>query len=283
MKKTFLTFCLLAFSFTLITVQAQVKSPAPSPSCKIEQMVGLTNVTIEYSRPSVKDRTVFGGLVPYDEVWRLGANAATKITFDKDVVMGGKEVKAGSYAMLAKPGRSTWKFMLFPHTSSNFGTYLRDDAPEPIMFTGESNDMGEVSVESLMITIDQLRNSSAAMIIAWDNVVVGVPIEVHTEKEVMASIDKTMAGPGANDYAAAANYYYAEGKDTEKALKWMTKAIEMGGERFWLLKNKAEMQAKLGDKEGAIKTAKRSLELAKEAGNNDYMKMNEANIKKWMM
>ncbi|MDH3245433.1 MAG: DUF2911 domain-containing protein [Saprospiraceae bacterium] len=281
MKQIIFTCCLFAFALMATTAVAQVQTPAPSPSCKIEQMVGLTNVTIEYSRPSVKDRKIFGGLVPYGEVWRTGANAATKITFDKDVKLGGQEVKGGSYALLSKPDESEWKFMLYPYESGSPNSYMESEV-EPIMFTGESQSMSDVKVESFMIMIDQLTNSSASLVLAWDNLVVGVPLEVHTDKDVEASIESTLAGPSMQDYFASASYYHSEGKDLNKALKWINKAIDMGYERYWVLRTKSLIQADLGDKAGAIESAKKSLEMAKEAGNNDYIRMNEASIKEWM-
>ncbi|MDH3648676.1 MAG: DUF2911 domain-containing protein [Saprospiraceae bacterium] len=281
MKRIIFTCCMFAFAMTASNVVAQVQTPAPSPSCKTEQMVGLTKITVDYSRPGVKEREIFGGLVPYGETWRTGANAATKITFDKDVKLGGQEVKGGSYAMFTKPGQAEWNFMLYPYESGNPGSYAESDV-EPIMFTGESQSMGDIQVESFMIMFDQLRSGSATMILAWDNTAVGVPVEVHTDRDVQASIESTLAGPSMGDYYASASYYHSEGKDLEKALKWINKSIQMGNERFWVLRTKSLIQAGLGDKAGAISSAKKSLELAKEAGNNDYIRMNEASIKEWM-
>ncbi len=280
MKKAFLTCLALGLSLGMI-MQAQIRTPAPSPSNKYVQMVGLTEVTIEYSRPGVKDREIFGGLVPYDEPWRLGANAATKFTFSEDVVLGGKDVEKGSYAVLAKPGMTSWTLMLYPYESGNFGSYLESDV-EPIMVTAEVNKM-EAQIQNLMILLDDIKSDGAVLLLGWDHTMAAVPLKVHTDKAVEENIASVMAGPSQNDYYAAASYYHSEGKDLNKALEWIDKAIDMGYERFWVLRTKSLIQAKLGDKEGAISSAKKSLELAKEAGNNDYIKMNEASIKEWMM
>ena len=263
------------------TMQAQIQTPAPSPSCKYEQSVGLTDITIEYSRPGVKDREIFGGLVPYGAQWRLGANSATKMTFSTDVKIGGKDLKAGAYAVTATPKETYWTLHFYPHTSNGVGTYMGDDAPESVDVTAEAGSMGDMQVESFMIVIDMLRNSSALLHFVWDNTIATTNIEVPTGKMVEEMIASTMEGPSANDYRAAANYYYQEGKDMKQALTWMNKCIDKGGERFWILREKALIQAALKDYSGAIKSAERSIALAKEAGNDDYVRMNTQSITEW--
>ena len=281
MKKAFFT-CLVVGLALGMTMEGQIKTPAPSPSNTYEQMVGLTKVTIEYSRPGKKDREIFGGLVPYDEVWRLGANAATKFTFSEDVVLGGKDLTKGSYAVLAKPGKASWSVMLYPYETGNFGSYLESDV-EPVTVMTEVESMEDAQIENFMIMIDGITADGATILMGWDHTMAILPLKVHTDKAVQANIDQVMGGPTAGDYYAAASYYHTAGKDLNKALKWMNKSIEMGNERFWVLRAKSLIQAKLGDKAGAIESAKKSLELATEAKNNDYIKMNEASIKEWMM
>ncbi|MDX1479568.1 MAG: DUF2911 domain-containing protein [Saprospiraceae bacterium] len=275
----------LFFAGLMLTIgtalTAQINTPAPSPSCKYEQTVGLTDITVEYSRPGVKDREIFGGLVPYGQEWRLGANAATKMTFSTDVKIGGKELTAGSYAVTATPKETYWTLHFYPHTSNSVGTYMGDDAPESVDVTAEAGSMGDVQVESFMILIDGLRNSSALLHFAWANTIATTSIEVPTEKMVMDMITSTMEGPSANDYRAAARYYYEEGKDMKKALTWINKCIEKGGERFWILRDKALIEAALKDYSAAIKSAERSITLAKEAGNEDYVRMNSKSIEEW--
>ena len=229
-----------------------------------------------------KGRDIFGGLVPYDEVWRLGANAATKITFSEDVVFGGKDVKAGAYAMLAKPGKSSWTLMLYPHTTGNFGAYLEGDV-EPIKVMAEAATLADAQMQNFMIAFDNITSNSTSIWFGWDHTFAISEIKVHTDKAVAENIERVMAGPSANDYYGAAAYYASEGKDLEQALEWINKSIEKGNERFWVLRQKSLIQAKLGDKAGAIESAKRSLELATKADNKDYIRMNEASIKEWMM
>ena len=274
---------LLMFSAILVStmMQAQIVAPALSPLGKIEQRIGLTDVTVEYSRPSKKGRVIFGDLVPYDTPWRTGANSATKITFSEDVSFGGVNVPKGSYALLTKPGMKTWTFMLYPHNSTSFSSYLESDV-QPIMVTAEAYKMPEeINVETFMMGFDNLTTESGDYYLLWDNVYVPVAIKTNTDASVEASIAKVMAGPTAGDYYSAANYYFNTGKDLNKALEWINKSISMGNEKYWVLRVKSLIQAKLGDKKGAIASANRSLELAKEANNADYIKMNQESIAEW--
>src|SRR5688572_27054361 len=256
-------------------------TPAASPFSKMEQRIGLTDVTVEYSRPSKKGRAIYGDLVPYDQPWRTGANQATKITFSEDVKVGGIDVPKGSYALLSKPGKKTWTFMLYPHNSTNFSSYLESTA-QPLTFTSDAIVMpAGVNVETFMMGFDNLTTDSGDLYLLWDNVYVPVSIKTNTDKAVEASIAKVMAGPSAGDYYNAANYYLTTKKDLNKALEWVNKSISMDNEKFWVLRVKSLIQAGLGDKKGAIATANRSLELARQEKNADYIKMNEESIAQW--
>lgn len=263
-----------------LQVSAQIETPAPSPFCKIEQMVGLTKVTLEYSRPGVKDREIFGGLVPYDNPWRTGANAVTKVGFNTDVMFGEVKLEKGDYALITTPGKEMWTFHFFPYESSSWSSYLEDGA-EGTKVMVEPVTIENVHVESMTLMIDELRNGSATFYLIWDDVYVGTEFTVPTDEMVMSSIEEVMSGPSARDYYAAASYYHSEDKDLAQALDWMNKAIEMGEERYWMLRQKSLIQAKLGMKSEAIATAKRSLELAEEAGSEEYIRMNKESIAEW--
>ena len=279
MKKSL--FLVLFSSFMSVMVQAQITTPSLSPFSKVEQKIGLTDVVVEYSRPSKKGRVIFGDLVPYDAIWRTGANSATKITFSDDVNFGGADVAKGSYALLSKPGKDSWSFMLYPHNNPSFGSYLETDVkPTTIIVKPVMMPKG-INVETLMMGFDNLTNTSGDYYLLWDNVYVPVTIKTNTDKTVEASIEKVMAGPSAGDYFSAAQYYYTAGKDLNKALTWVNKSVDMGNDKFWVLRVKSQIQAALGDKKGAIATANRSLELAKEAKNDDYIKMNTESIAEW--
>jgi hypothetical protein len=272
---------MLMFGLSTTMMRAQLQTPEPSPLGKVEQRIGLVDVSVEYSRPGKKGRVIFGDVVPFDQVWRTGANAATKITFSDDVNFGGAEVKKGTYAMLTKPGKKTWSVMLYPHNSTNYGTYL-ESGVQPITVSTESVEMPkETDVESFMIGFDGMNNHGGTLYLLWERTYVPVEIKVNTDKAVEANIAKIMEGPQARDYYSAASYYYAEKKDMKKALEWINTSIEKGYERYWVLRTKSLIQAELGDKKGAIETATKSLEMAKKDDDSAYIKMNEASIAEW--
>lgn len=261
-------------------LHAQIKTPAASSFCKTENTVGLTPITIEYSRPSKRGRAIFGDLVPYDVMWRTGANKNSIITFGDDVMIGGAEVKKGSYAIFTKPSMNAWEIYFYSDTE-NWGTpEAWDDAKvaakvisKPLMTNNES--------ETFTIDINHIGNDACHLNIAWDKVVVPVKIEVPTDKKVQANITQVMGGPTAADYSNAARYYREAGKDLKQALEWMNKSISMGNDKFWILRQKSLIEADMGLYKDAINTANLSLKMAKEAGNNDYVKMNMDSIAEW--
>ena len=278
MKQAILYLAVIAISMTTF---AQIETPAPSPFQKMEQKVGLTDVTLEYSRPSMKGRAIFGNLVPYGAMWRTGANANTKITFGNDVMIGGKEVKAGTYAIFTKPNAQTWD-VYFYSDASNWGTPAKwDESLVAAMISVPVYPIA-MAVETFTMTFDDVKNNSVNLGILWDKSYVGVPIQFHTDKAVSASIDRMMSGPGAGDYYSAAVYYLEADKDINKAKMWIDKAISMRAKpAFWYHRQQSLIYAKSGDKKGAINAAKTSLTLAKEEGNNDYVALNEKSLKEW--
>ena len=280
MKK--LLFSALAL-FLSYGINAQIETPQPSPFAKMEQVVGLTDVSIEYSRPAMRGRTIFGDLVPYDKLWRTGANANTKITFSDDVSVGNTALKAGTYAIFTKPGMESWE-VIFYSDANNWGTPQNwDESKVAAKVTAPVNKM-DFDVQSFTIMLGNLTSNSAELGFIWEKTYVGVPFSVPTDTKATASIEKVMEGPGANDYFNAAVYYLNEGKDINKAKMWIDKATEMTAKepRFWYLRQKSLIYAKAGDKKGAVESAKKSLELAEKAGNADYVKMNKDSLKEWM-
>ena len=263
------------------SLDAQIETPQPSPFTKIEQKVGLTDVTLEYSRPGMKGRKIFGHLVPYGKLWRTGANKNTMITFSDDVVVDGTTLKAGSYAIFVTPNESSWD-VIFYNDTNNWGTPRNWDDSKVVAKTTVETYAMPMDVETWTISIDDLTNSSAQIGFIWENVYAGVKFEVPTDSKVSASIEKTMAGPAAGDYYSAAVYNLTEGKDLEQAKTWMDKAMSMIDKPgFWQLRQQSLLYAKLGDKKRAIETAKKSLVGAEEAGNADYVKMNKDSLKEW--
>ena len=273
---------LCVFALTLVfSVNAQIETPQPSPSSKIEQKVGLTDVTVEYSRPGVRGREVFGSLIPYGKMWRTGANKNTMISFSDDVVVDGQTLKAGSYAIFATPNETSWEVVFYSDTN-NWGTPQKwDDSKVTAKTTIEASKM-PMLVETFTITFDNLTSSSAELSFMWENTMAKVTFEVPTDAKVSKSIEKVMAGPSANDYFAAAVYNLSEEKNLDNAKEWMDKAMSMVKEpAFWQLRQQSLLYAKMGDKKNAIATAKKSLEGAEKAGNADYVKMNKDSLKEW--
>ncbi len=273
MKKLFLGLFVTAL---LTNIQAQVETPAPSPLSKLEQKVGLTDVSIEYSRPGVKGRTIFGDLVPFDKLWRTGANRNTTISFSKDVTINGKVLKKGKYAIYSKPGKSSWEIFFYTETE-NWGT-PKDWSNEKIaLSTSVKVTPMPMPIETFTITIDDIKNDSAVIGFLWENVYVGVTFKTFTNKNVEKSITKIMNGPSPNDYYKSAVYYLEQGKDIHKAKVWINKAVELTKDkpRFWFLRQQSLILAKAGDKKGAIKAAKASLANAEKQGNENYVKKNK--------
>jgi hypothetical protein len=261
-------------------INAQIKTPQPSPAAKMEQVVGLTDVTIEYSRPSMNGRTIFGNLVPFGEVWRTGANANTKITFSNDVTIDGKELKKGTYAIYTIPNATSWE-VIFYNDATNWGNPEKWDESKVALKTTATVQQLPMKVESFTLMLNDLKNDYAELAILWENSYVGVKFGVPTDKATMKSIETALAGPTKNDYFQAATYYHTTGKDLKQALEWMKKATVGDDPAFWYLRRMSLIQADLGDKAGAIATAKRSMAAAEKAGNTDYVKMNKESIEEW--
>lgn len=274
---------LVLFGLVISDAMAQIELPAPSPLAKLSQKVGLTDVEIEYSRPSMKGRTIYGDLVPYDKLWRTGANMATKVSFSDDVKIDGKELAAGTYALFTIPGKEEWT-IIFNKNYNQGGTGRYDEAEDALRVTAKAFSMGDIAVETFMISIDNVKPDAATIGILWESTYVGVPLSVSIDERIMASIDRAMSiSPGT--YNQAALYYQQSGKDLNQALEWINKAIEMheanGRNVFWIYRQKSLIEADMKKYSDAVKTAEASLAKAKEAGNDDYVKMNTESIAEW--
>lgn len=280
MKKIFITAAfVLAF---MVNGSAQVVTPQASPKAVIEQTVGLTDVKIEYSRPSSKGRSVYGELVPFGRMWRTGANANTIVSFSNDVVIGGKKLPAGHYALYSQPKADSWDVIFYDDTN-NWGLPEKYDDKKEVLRTTVKPEFLSRNVETLTIGINNLDNDYGFLEIAWEKTMVAVKFEVPTKATAMKSIETAMAGPSANDLFSAAQYYYQSNGDQAKALAWINQSVAKFGQEppFYILRQKSLIQAKMGDKKGAIETAKLSLAAAEKAQNNDYVKMNKDSIQEW--
>lgn len=260
---------------------AQVKAPQSSPKAMITQTVGLTEVTIDYSRPSAKGRTIFGDLVPFGKLWRTGANSNSIITFSDDVMIDGKALPKGKYAIYTVPKADNWDVIFYKDTD-NWGNPESYDEAKIALKTTAKPQMLNNRLETFTIALNNLDNNFAHLEISWEKTLVAVKIDVPTEKTTMASINKALNGPSAADYYAAGTYYFQSNGDLKKALEYVDKSLGMSEQKaFWQLRQKSLIQAKLGDKKGAIETAKLSLAGAETAKNNDYVKMNKESIAEW--
>lgn len=250
---------------------AQLKIPAASPSQTTKQSFGLGEITLEYSRPATKGRAIFGDLVPFDKVWRTGANATTKITFSTDVKFGGKDVKAGTYGLFTIPGKSSWQVML--SKDLNLGANVGDYKQENEVARAEVKPMTlPFKVETFTINIADILPSSATLEIMWDKTRVAVPLTVDIDQTITQNIKASMASEKPA-YFEAASYYYETNRDLPQALTWVTKATEQNPSAFWIMLLKARIELKLNEKKNAIASAQKTVELATAAKNGDYVKM----------
>ena len=270
---------------------AQIDMPQPSPAGSVYSKVGLTDVTIDYFRPKVKGRKIFGEgsdyLQPFGQRWRAGANSGSKLTLSTDAKIGGADVKAGEYLIFATPGADSWNFSLYSDLSLGGNVNGYDDSKEVMNVDVKAMKLSS-PVESLTYNISDISedNTSANIELAWADMAIKVSIEVSFDEAVMKDIAaKTQVNP--QNYVAAANYYLNTGKDLEKALEWMNLYLAVGQNsgQFWNVHTKARILAALGKKKEAIAAAEDSLEKAKNFANGDfgYIKRNEdliADIKK---
>lgn len=256
---------------------AKIEFPAASPTCDLKQRVGLTDVDITYSRPGVKGREIFGGLVPYGQVWRTGANQATKLVVSTPVKLNGSEIPAGTYALMTIPGKDEWT-VIINKGSEQWGAYKYDEKSDVARFKVKAISLSK-PVETFTIEFDDIKDDSANLNLSWDKTLVPLKLQVSYDDKLVAQIEEVMASNEAKKpYFQAALYYYNHGKDLNKASKWIDAALAER-EAHYMLYVKAEILAKLGDKEGALKAAQKSTELAQKANDPGYVKLNEVLIK----
>ena len=279
MKKIIIALALV-FAFQM---NAQVKTPQASPKGELEQTVGLTNVEVDYYRPAKKGRLVFGDLVPYGKVWRTGANENTIVKFDTEVEINGTTLPAGSYALYTLPKAEKWD-VFFYKTTDNWGLPKTWDESNIALKTTVGPSTLTKDVEYFTLAVNPINFDEGTLDISWEKTIVHIPFKVPTHKTAMASIESSLnENAKASDYYAAGTYLFSVNQDLKKSLQYVNKAIEMqkGEAPFYMLRQKSLIQAALGDKKGAVETAKKSLSEAEKAGNDDYIKMNRNSILEW--
>lgn len=266
-----------------MATQAQVQTPQPSTASSVTNVVGLTEVKVEYSRPKAKGRKIYGEgegfLVPFGKMWRTAANTGSKITFSDEVKFAGTTVPKGTYQLIATPGATEWTVILSKDMTLGGSTEAYDKANDIARATVKPEKLTErVELFTIEVT-DIAENSKAANIqISWENTSVKVPITVDFDAKVMKSIEaSTKVNP--NSLYSAAVYYLENGKDLKQASEWMNTALASNPEAYWMLLTKAKIQKALGDKKGAMESSTASKALAEKAKNADYVKMNEELMK----
>lgn len=259
-----------------LSADAQLKTPAPSPAQTVKQEFGLSTVELSYSRPAVKGRKIFGDLVPYDAVWRTGANAATTLTFGDDVTIGGTKVPAGKYGLLTIPGKKSWTIIISKQTDVTSPAAYKQDM-DLVRLTANVAKV-KSAVESFTIDFANITPTSCDLQISWDKSAVRFPITTEIDSKIMANIEKAMKAEKP-PYFQAAMYYMETGKDLNQALEWFNKAVEAQPNAFWVQHQWANCLAKLGKYSEAKAAATKSRELAAAANNNDYVTLNDKLLK----
>lgn len=259
-------------ALSLVISDAQLRTPAPSPSQTIKQDFGLSSVELSYSRPAMKGRKIFGDLVPFGKVWRTGANNATTLTFGEEVTIGGTKVPAGKYGLLTIPDKKSWTIIISKQTDVTSPAAYKQDQ-DVVRVEAKTMEMNS-TMESFTIQFADVKPTSCELHIMWDKTAVALPISVDVEKKVMAQIDQLMNKDN-RPYFNAAMYYMENGKDLNQALSWFDKAVEINPSAFWIHHQRANCLAKLGKKAEAKTAAEKSKELAAAAKNDDYVKLNE--------
>jgi hypothetical protein len=263
-------------------LQAQtpaVNFPAASPACTIKQRVGLTDIEIVYSRPGVKNRTIFGGIVPYGQVWRTGANQATKVTFSTPVKLEGTDIPAGTYALFTIPGEKEWT-VIINKGAAQWGAFQYNEKDDVVRFKVMPVTLAE-TVETFTIEFNRIRDESAVLNLVWEKTVVPISLEVDVTSKLVPQIEAAMASPDKKQdgfYFQAATFYYNHDLDLKKALDWVNAGLADNSRiSYEMLHLKAQILAKQGDKAGAIAAAKQSSELAikAEGPGSSFVKMNQ--------
>lgn len=253
-----------------------LRTPQPSPTQTIKQDFGVSSIELVYSRPGMRGRKIFGDLVPYGKVWRTGANAATYIKFNDDVTIAGQSVKAGEYALYTIPNMDSWQIILNKGVNKSGTEYSEAEDVVRIPVKPTSLNM---PVETFTMQFSNVKPSSVDLQLMWDKTLVSIPITTDIDKKVMAQINSVMSNDN-RPYFQAAMYYLDNGKDVNQALTWLNKAIEQNPEAYWAYHQKANALARLGRKDEARTAAQKSIELARQAHNDDYVRLNEKLIEK---
>jgi hypothetical protein len=279
MNTKFNTFLLALLLVGMTAVAQQLQMPQASPSAKISQKVGLTDVIVDYSRPSTKGRKIFGELVPFGQVWRTGANGATVLTFSTEVSIGGTKVPAGSYALYSIPGKTSWTMILSKDTKL-WGAIGYDAKDDLLRFEASPAKTSRM-YDSFEISFNKLTDNSADLSIKWEQTRVTFSIQTDVDPIVMADIKKQVIDAQSTNPALlyqAANYYFSSNKDGNQAYTWIKQSTD-SDPKYWTLHLRAKIELSLGKKTEALESASKSKNLAIENKNPDYVGLNDRLMK----
>jgi tetratricopeptide (TPR) repeat protein len=257
-------------ALTTTSVSAQLKVPAPSPLQTVKQAFALSDITVEYSRPSARGRVVFGDVVPFGKTWRTGANNATKITFGEDVKVEGNDVKAGTYAIYTIPNKDSWEIMFYKDLTlgGNVEDYKKEN--ELLRFVVKPTTMNGDKVETFTIDFSEMNANNVKIELVWEKTRVPFKVVADIDSKIMKTIDNTIV-KDTRPYFQAASYYYDNDKDLKQAAEWADKAIANNPKGYWIYMLKAKIQAKQKDSKGAIATAEQVIKIATEEKDEAYV------------
>ena len=263
----------LLFLVVAASNQAQVIMPAPSPAQTIKQEFALGSIEITYSRPASKGRKVFGDLVPFNKLWRTGANAATIIRFNDVVEIKGKKIDTGSYALYTIPGLESWEVILNKGVT-NWGIDGYKESEDVVRFRIEPVKIKD-RLEDLTMQFIDIRPEYCEWQIIWEKTAIIIPINANIKERLRKQLQAAIAA-GDKPYFEAAQFYSEYDKNPSKALEFARKAVEENPTAFWIWLYKARIEKEMGNNKAARQSSEQSLTLAKKAKNDDYVKMNEA-------
>lgn len=267
------TFVIATLILLSLSISAQqLKTPVLSPLQTLKQNFSLGDIAIEYSRPSVRGRVVYGDVVPFDKIWRTGANACTKITFSDKVKLDGNDVPAGAYSLFTIPGKAEWTIIVNKNVNQS-GTSNYKQEEDLVRFKVKPTLLTE-KIETFTINVTDITPTTGNIELTWEKTRIAFNVTTEIDSLLMKNIEKVLAADS-RPYFQAANYYYENGKDLTKALEWANKAIEQNPKGFYIVHLKAKIQLKMKDYKSAIASAEQSIALAKDAKNEEYVKMNE--------
>ena len=251
--------------------------PQASPPALVRNQVGLTTVEIEYARPGVKGRKIFGALVPYGKIWRTGANTATRVSFSTDVMVGGETVTAGDYALFTIPGETEWTIILNT-VAGQWGSYAYSEAQDVLRVKVPAETVEHV--ETMHLDLENIHKASADLTLTWETTRVRVPLEIDIVGVMVPKIEAAMAASGADKpYLSAAMFYYDHDIDMDMALEWIDAGLAQQPGAVWIQYRKGLIQAHMGDKDGARDSAEKAMEMAAQMGGElgaEYARLSES-------